>query len=124
MGYLEDVLLDEFDGRSTVDFAVIRNSRLDKLLADMLSRENRATPTPIQFRADMATAASLQRLWRARFRAQYFEVDQARYLDLTSTGRLKDVVYSGADEGRQIWSTRVCQELSELESNLQFEAGE
>lgn len=124
MEYLEGVWQDECDGRPSIDFDTIRKARLDKLLVDMLCRENRPTPTPIQFRADMSTAASLQRQWRTRFRAEYFEMDQKRYMTLIRSGRLKDVVYNGSAEGGcHLWRTTVCKQLSELESDQRFEAG-
>lgn len=125
MDYLENTLREECDGKSAISLDTIRSVRLDKLLEDLLSRENRATPTPIQFRADVATAASLQRHWRGRFRADYFEIERLRYVNLPKIGRLRGVVFDdSAKDERTRWRTRTRQQLSELEGELHFEPGQ
>lgn len=124
MDLLRAAVEDESRGLPTMELSTIRNTRLDKLLADILSPQNHAAAGPSCQWADVATAERLQRQWRVRFREKYFELDQSRYLALAKTGLLQDVEFheSARHYGR-LWRAKPCQVLSEGEGNLQYEAG-
>ncbi|KAF4979641.1 hypothetical protein FZEAL_4198 [Fusarium zealandicum] len=124
MGFLAAILRDETDGMPVIEFAAIENARLDKLLLDIVDPENRPSPTPTRFDVDVRLAERLQRRWRARFREDYFTIDQERYLSLSKTGRLKDVEFNlESGSGQERWKAKGCETLSELEGNLEFEPG-
>ncbi|KAI5465652.1 PUA-like domain-containing protein [Mariannaea sp. PMI_226] len=123
MGFLSAVLKDEICGVPRIDFSTIQKARLDKLLSDIINPRNRPSPTPTRFRDDVIMVEKLQRLWRTRFREQYFTVDQERYFNLPKTGRLRNVIMSSGTENNQcLWTTQLFGTLSEFEGN-QFETG-
>lgn len=117
---------------AALDIETIEYARLDKLLAEVLDfaetlKDGPGHPTaaddpPLRFRVDVLNAKSLSRSWRKRFRDQYFMIDQHRREALMTGGRLTDasfndpLIYSGG--------TKTNDPISELEGNLQFEAGE
>ncbi|KAF7543880.1 hypothetical protein G7046_g9911 [Stylonectria norvegica] len=133
MGFLGAVLKDEHAGMPLLqehskvpmlEFATIESARLDKLLADILDPDKHPSPMPSRFRIDLDLAESLQRHWRRRFREAFFTIDQNRAKRLSTTGRLKDVVFTNDPKNpRALWKTKTCEELSEVEGNLQFEPG-
>ncbi|POR34072.1 Uncharacterized protein TPAR_05767 [Tolypocladium paradoxum] len=124
MNFLKAAAKDETYGISTIEIATVRNARMDKLLADLLSPERHVAASPTHMWKDLATAERLQRQWRARFREKYFDLDQTRYLGLTKTGHLRDVVFDDrTNDDRHLWRARHCEALSEGEGNLQYEAG-
>ncbi|KAI1134153.1 PUA-like domain-containing protein [Hypoxylon sp. FL0543] len=140
-------------GRPTLDFETIEYARLDKLVAEVLdlaetvsvpSSHNlhlvggagkgatggerkemeEAVPCLSRYRADMANAKALLRVWRRRFREPYFMMDQHRAALLVGEGRLKDVSFNSSlayELGK--WCTKVGPPISELEGNLQFDPG-
>ncbi|KND95309.1 hypothetical protein TOPH_00585, partial [Tolypocladium ophioglossoides CBS 100239] len=126
MDFLKAAVKDETYGISTIELATVRNTRIDKLLADILSPEKHAAASPPHPHPwkDLPTAERLQRQWRERFREKYFDLDQTRYLSLTKTGHLRDVVFDDrTNDNHQLWRARHCEALSEGEGNLQYEAG-
>ncbi|KAI0145708.1 hypothetical protein F4776DRAFT_607617 [Hypoxylon sp. NC0597] len=124
-------------GRPILDFETIEYARLDKLVADVVSSEDtlrvaptsskargEVVPSHARYRADLANAKALLRLWRRRFREQYFVMDQHRCAALVKTGRLRDVEFNGetaCELGE--WYTRVGELVPELEGDLQFDPG-
>ncbi|KAI1082282.1 PUA-like domain-containing protein [Whalleya microplaca] len=129
--FLEAALQDEERRQPTLDFETIEFARLDKLLAKILHFAEMVKVTaftsdllPLRFRVDVSHAKSLRRIWRRRFREQYFMMDQHRCAMLVQGGRLKDVSFNSSlsyDLGK--WHTKINDPISELEGNLQFEAG-
>ncbi|KAI8625279.1 PUA-like domain-containing protein [Xylariaceae sp. FL1651] len=129
--FLEAVLRDEERKHPTLDFETIEYARLDKLLAELLLfadviKTTGSTPElPLRFRVDVSHAKSLRRIWRRRFREQFFMMDQHRCAVLVEGGRLKDVSFNSSleyDLGK--WQTKkVSGPVSEVEGNLQFEPG-
>ncbi|PFH60653.1 hypothetical protein XA68_10565 [Ophiocordyceps unilateralis] len=120
--FLAAVVTDETYGIATIDFPVLMHTRLDKLVAEMstlppdaLDPSRAAKP-----RRHDSTGRRLQRFWRARFRRDYFDIDQMRYADLSRDGRLRHVVF----DHDQLWRAIACQALSNGPVNLQFEAGD
>ncbi|KAI1777922.1 PUA-like domain-containing protein [Hypoxylon cercidicola] len=116
----------------SVDFEVIEYARLDKLLAEVLdfaeiskagpNRLTTADAPPLRFRVDVLNAKSLSRNWRRRFRDQYFMIDQHRREALVTGGRLTDASFD--DPLTYSRNTETNDPISELEGNLQFEAGD
>lgn len=108
-----------------LDFPTIQNARLDKLLADMLTLGHQQTSLHLRPRIDILMAERLQRLWMARFREKYFNIDKIRHQSLSKTGRLKDVIFNiAATDSWELWQAEDCETLSGLESNLQFKPGQ
>ena len=125
MAFLGDVVKDEYGGHEAIEFETIRDARLDKLLADIISRENRPIPTPTKVRADISITECLERQWRARFRQEYFDIDQKRYLALPTTDLLRDVTFDPQiEDERQLWRANIRDLPSAGEGNLQFEPGQ
>lgn len=123
---LRTAVKSECDGAPTMCFDAINATRLDKLLADILNVENHKDPMPVQFRADIQPAESLQRQWRARFRESYFGMEHERYVNLTAPGgRLENMIFK--DDGspqRDFWEAKKSSEkLSECEGNDEFAPG-
>ncbi|KAF4585662.1 hypothetical protein GQ602_004967 [Ophiocordyceps camponoti-floridani] len=115
--FLAAAVVDEAYGIATIGFPVLMQSRLDKLVADVSMPDALDAAQP---RRDGSTGRRLQRFWRARFRRDYFDIDQMRYADLSRAGRLRHVVF---DE-HQLWRPIACQALVGDPGSLQFEAGQ
>lgn len=129
--FLEAALKDEERKQPSLDFDTIEHARLDKLLNDVLhfteglKLMNLRVDLPLRLRVDAAHCKKLRLIWRHRFREQYFMIDQLRCATLVKGGRLKDVSFNCAltyDLGK--WQARDSDLVSELEGNLQFEAGQ
>ncbi|KAI0878352.1 hypothetical protein GGS24DRAFT_518140 [Hypoxylon argillaceum] len=129
--FLEAALKDEERKYPTLDFEIIEYARLDKLLAELLQfadtmKAGDLTPELLlRFRVNVSEAKNLRRLWRRRFREQFFMMDQHRCAVLVEGGRLKDVSFnSSLDYDLGKWQTkRLTGTVSEVEANLQFEPG-
>lgn len=130
--FLEITLKDEERKCPTLDFATIEYARLDKLLAEILLFADTVKPselTPeilLRLRVIVSQAKHLRRLWRRRFREQFFMLDQHRCAVLVDGGRLKDVSFnSSLDYDLGKWqATKASGPVSEVEANLQFEPGQ
>jgi hypothetical protein len=131
-GFLEAALKDEVRKHPTLDFETIEYARLDKLLDELLQfagtlKTSGLTPELLlRFGVDVSQAKSLRRLWRRRFREQFFMIDQHRCAVLVEGGRLKDVSFNNSleyDLGK--WQTKkLTGPVSEVEGNLKFEPGQ
>lgn len=130
--FLEAALGDEERKHPTLDFETIKYARLDKLLSELLQSADTIKPsnlTPellLRFRVNVSQAKGLRRLWRRRFREQYFMMDQHRCAVLVEGGRLKDVSFnSSLDYDLGKWQTKkLSGPVSEVEANLEFEPGQ
>ncbi|KDN65519.1 hypothetical protein CSUB01_01081 [Colletotrichum sublineola] len=125
-GLLERALKEELRHAPSLDFETLQYTRLDKLLADIVDPANRPSPLPLRFRADMAVAESLQKMWRARFREPYFALDQVRQRSLHTGGEMRDIHFTTAGvDPLESWTVHdSCRDpISELEVNQQFEPG-
>ncbi|KAF6838712.1 hypothetical protein CPLU01_02245 [Colletotrichum plurivorum] len=122
---LERALKEELRHTPTLDFETLQYARLDKLLADIFDPANRPTPLPLRFRADMAVAESLQKMWRARFRDQYFSIDDFRQRSMSVGGEMRDITFTSAGKDPlESWAVQNDRgSISELEVNQQFEPG-
>lgn len=126
-GLLEKALKEELRHNPTLDFETLQYARLDKLLADILDPAYRPSPLPLRFRTDMVVAESLQKIWRARFRDQYFSLDQMRQRRLSIGGEMRDIHFTAASKDPlESWTIRnSCRDpISELEVKQQFEPGQ
>ncbi|KAL6910642.1 hypothetical protein GGI43DRAFT_427205 [Trichoderma evansii] len=122
---LRELVRDESGAMPILDFVTIQNARLDKLLSDILTLSHQQTSLHPRPRIDTLMAERLQRLWMARFREKYFNIDQIRHQNLSKTGRLKDVMFNNAAaDNWELWQAEDCKTLSGLESNLQFKPGQ
>lgn len=114
-----------------ITFSVIQNTRLDKLLAETIqvyeNENNSARPriAEVGLGSEVETVQSLQKQWRARFKSEYFALDQYR-LDSLFSNALRDVLFSAiASDGLGIWSPTqpIAHELSEAEVSLHYTPG-
>lgn len=123
---LRELVRDESGAIPVLDFATIQNARLDKLLSDMLTLGHQQALLPPRSRVDTFMAERLQRLWIARFREKYFNIDQIRHQNLSKSSRLKDIMFNdAATDGWGLWQAEGSETtLSGLESNLQFRPGQ
>lgn len=123
--FLRAAVKDESLGIATIELSTITNTRLDKLVADLQSPENFIGTNLPHFWRDYAAAERLQRLWRARFRERYFDVDQTRYSNLPEQGLLRYVDFDDTKRGHgHLWQAVACELLSGGQGNMQFEAGQ
>ncbi|KAI0455645.1 PUA-like domain-containing protein [Xylaria acuta] len=128
--FLEAALKDEERRHPTLNFETIEYARLDKLLseilqfADTMKTSDLSPEFLLRLRVNVSQAKNLRRLWRRRFREQFFMIDQHRRAVLVD-GRLKDVSFnSSLDYNLGKWQTRrVTGPVSEVEANLHFEPG-
>ncbi|ODA78832.1 hypothetical protein RJ55_06216 [Drechmeria coniospora] len=112
-------------GSMMLEMDVIRNARLDKLLADIMSWETSRTMQVSQRQWVFSSVEELQRLWQTRFRNAYFELDNMRYYNLYTTGLLRDIVLNpDSNDDSVLWRTRHRSALSEAEENLHYTAGD
>lgn len=123
--FLRAVEKNECEDLSAITLSTIEAARLDKLLGDILYLENRQLQMPFQSRDHIVLAEKLHRKWIARFRGEYFNIDQTRLTNLSKNGRLKDVEFNNATtDDSQLWVSKKVEALSELEGNQQFEPGQ
>ncbi|TEA22198.1 hypothetical protein C8034_v002119 [Colletotrichum sidae] len=123
---LEKALKEELRHTPILDFETLEYARLDKLLADILDPANRLEPLPLRFRVDMAVAENLQKIWRARFREQYFSIDQVRRSSLSDGGEMRDISFAaGSPDPLESWTVQNSDRdpISELEMKQSFEPG-
>lgn len=137
------MLLDEADDKTAskapptsqasqkITLSVIQNTRLDKLLAEIIhAYENESRPArthiaEVGLGSEVEKVQSLQKHWRARFKSQYFALEQYR-LDSLVSNALRDVLFSAiASDGLGIWSPKepIANELSEAEVSLHYTPG-
>jgi hypothetical protein len=118
-------------GGQRITFSAIQDTRLDKLLADIIHvQENPRDPTTsriteVGLGPKLGKVQSLQRYWRARFKSQYFALDKLRLNNLFSNA-LRDVLFSAAaSDGLGIWAPNrpIAHELSEAEVSLHYTPG-
>lgn len=113
-GPLDEVLLP--------DLQILKDARLDKLLAEMLEAGNAKLMEKFSMETDLA--ALLQRLWRMRFKGDYFALDKHRY-DSLSAGRLRHVSFSSTSlDGMGLWTAKEANKVFETEASMQFEPGQ
>ncbi|KAF4968269.1 hypothetical protein FSARC_4360 [Fusarium sarcochroum] len=125
IGFLKAVKRDEADGSRAIEFETIRNTHLDKLISDIIDPKYRHPRVPTGFSNDIKLADQLQRLWIERFRGPYFNIEQNRYLDLSKTGRLRDVTLNiDVENPDERWRAKDAEALSELEGNSEVEPGQ
>ncbi|KAL7923943.1 hypothetical protein ACQKWADRAFT_311735 [Trichoderma austrokoningii] len=122
---IRELVRDESGAMPLLDFAAIQNARLDKLLSDMLTLSHQQPLLHTRYRLDTLMAERLQRLWMARFREKYFNIDQLRHQNLSKTGLLKDVMFNdAATDSWDWWQVEGRETQSGLELNLQFKPGQ
>ncbi|KFH49037.1 hypothetical protein ACRE_002260 [Hapsidospora chrysogenum ATCC 11550] len=123
--FLGNAVRSERDGVPSIGLGTIMNTRLDKLLCEMLAAKNHPDPIPMPLRADIFTAERLQSQWLARFRDDYFGLDNERYARLTrSGGRLENMVLNDAAQRiPEFWEAKKSENISECEGNATFREG-
>lgn len=91
---LKDLLHAERSGEPGIDLVTIKYAHLDKLIAELHHPDH--VPQPLaeheHDHPHAVVAESLEKYWQKRFRAGWFELDDAR-LKALSVGRLKDIDY-------------------------------
>lgn len=114
-----------------IAFSTIQHTRLDKLIADIIrvfeieSASARPSIAEVGLGSEIEKVQSLQKHWRARFKSEYFALDQYRLDDLFANA-LRDVLFSAiASDGLGIWWPKkpLTHELSEAEVSLHFTPG-
>lgn len=112
-------------------FSTIQTTRLDKLLADIIyvyeieSSSARPPIAEVGLGSEIEKVQTLQKYWRARFKSEYFALDQYRLENLFSNA-LRDVSFSAiASDGLGIWSPKepIPHQLSEAEVSLHYTPG-
>ena len=88
--FLELAILEETEGRPTLDFETIKTARLDKLVADLTECGEMPFHLAPRFVHDVVTAGRLEKTWRARFRFDYFMIDEIRISHLAARWRLRE----------------------------------
>lgn len=117
---LRDILYCEKHYPPAIPFETIQEAHIDKLLTELMKRENTAKTSSYA-----VIAHSLERKWSLRFRERYFDIDQLRYEALSRDGMLRNVVFNQqAKCNRRLWQAEKMSALSEAEGNLRFEPGE
>ena len=91
---LRELVRDEGAAIPVVSLATIQNARLEKSLSDILTLGHQQASASLRPRLNIAMAERLQRSWVARFREDFFNIDQTRQEDLSKSSRLKDVVFN------------------------------
>lgn len=140
---LDMMLADEIDDKTPskdpatiqaspkITFSTIQTTRLDKLLADIIyvyeieSFSARPPIAEVGLGSEIEKVQSLQKHWRARFKSEYFALDQYRLKNLFSNA-LRDVLFSAvASDGLGIWSPKepITHQLSEAEVSLHYTPG-
>jgi hypothetical protein len=88
--FLELAILEETEGRPTLDFETIKLARLDKLVADLTECGEMPFHLAPRFVHDVVTAKRLEKAWRTRFRLDYFMIDEIRTRHLAARWRLRE----------------------------------
>jgi hypothetical protein len=87
---LELAILEETEGRPTLDFETIKVTRLDKLVADPTECGEMPFHLAPRFVHDVVAAKRLEKAWRAWFRLDYFMIDEIRISHLATRWRLRE----------------------------------
>jgi hypothetical protein len=88
--FLELALLEEEEGHPTLDFETIKAAHLDKLVAALTECGEMAGSLLDRSVHDVVTAETLEHLWHARFKLDYFMIDEIRARDLAVRWRLTE----------------------------------
>lgn len=122
---LDALIADEMSRTPAISFETIERARLDKLLEDIQDPAKKLIQLSVKFQSEMSKADTLQRMWRTRFKGQYFTIDQWRYEALLRKGRLKDIAFSSnPKDGLGVWIVNGnTLEASELDGSLHFDLG-
>jgi hypothetical protein len=123
--FLELALSEETHGSTSIDFQTLKLARLDKLVADLTKCSRRVVGLSPRSRRDVATAGKLERMWRNRFKDQYFMMDEIRTADLATRWQLKESSSALSDARPQ--SSRTGSGSSSVvdpKDDVHFEAGQ
>lgn len=90
-GLLSAFIVDEDDPKRHISLDTIRVCRLDKLLDDMLEPDHhpREREGDEEFTHLISKACKLLRMWKARFKEAYNELDDVRCKEMLTVGRLQ-----------------------------------
>ena len=126
LDFLRSALADECNHNPTIQLSTIAAAKLDKLIADMMDPQNHQTALAFSPRLSMSLPERLQRRWRARFREDYFDLDQKRYSNLPETGLLRDIEFNSiTNDPSKIWRLSKTRKRRGLHSRQpSFEPGE
>ncbi|ROW14421.1 hypothetical protein VPNG_04000 [Cytospora leucostoma] len=111
-----------------VDLSVVERARLDKLLADITPKEEGADVSPKRKSAapelwpSLEIARALEESWRARFKREYFVIDERR-CDSLLAGPLRDVLFSSTVLDEVEIRSQELAGLSEVEGVTHFTPG-
>ena len=124
MAFLGAEVENERRGLSTVDFEIISNARLDKLLTDMVDPANFPEPMPSRFIDDREFANKLQWLWTTRHRAQFLTLEQDRYRKLLKTGGLSGLAFTNSENIQDLWRAKDPKPYPDMGEDIECKPGE
>ncbi|KAK4202661.1 hypothetical protein QBC40DRAFT_320986 [Triangularia verruculosa] len=77
-----------------IEFKTIQHAHLDKLVSEIIIAGKRLPNVRWPLSQSVDLAEQLQRVWRARFKARYFMIDEQRTTQLVTKGGLQGVCWS------------------------------
>ncbi|KAM7205061.1 hypothetical protein V8F33_001302 [Rhypophila sp. PSN 637] len=89
--FLERAMQEEAEGTTKLDFETLKQAHLDKLVAEMIEFGKNDSAGSARELGYATQAAHLQRIWRLRYKVQYFMIDEIRTIDMLTTGSLHNV---------------------------------
>lgn len=92
--FLERAMQEEVVGAPKINFETLKQAHLDKLVADMIEFGKYETGSAKTL-GYATQAGHLQRIWRTRYKVQYFMIDEIRTIDMMTIGRLRNVRFIG-----------------------------
>ncbi|KAK0621545.1 hypothetical protein B0T17DRAFT_617981 [Bombardia bombarda] len=127
--FIEKALAEEKQDAPIIDFQVIKLARLDKLIVEMVDCAKRGTLVSAKSFGHAAAAETLQRLWRARYKANYFILDEIRTIDLATSGRLGGVSFVPplpwqALDQRNVWKVTEFLNVTPALGNVDYKVGQ
>jgi len=96
---LNALVEDEENPIRPILFLDIKAACLDKLLEDITNPYYHLPDhPPLTFRETIAKAQYIQKMWRSRFRHDYFTIDVTRCHELRKTSLQRDIVFNTPGE--------------------------
>ncbi|KAK4230822.1 hypothetical protein QBC38DRAFT_9105 [Podospora fimiseda] len=95
--FLDTALYAELQQSHPIKMDMIQYARLDKLVGDICSLENKEPRPSQQVNEQIQKAIRLHKTWLQRFKFQYFDIDNIRRGHLENKGRLQGICMGKTD---------------------------
>jgi len=97
--FAETALSEEARGVPAIQLDLVKEAHLDSMVCDIIDCGKRHFQEQSKL-AHVALARDLQKVWRTRFKMNYFNLDHTRTLEMQYSGGLRNVSFTWPSSGR------------------------